>query len=145
MTRNRTRKSKHRIIPACAGKSPLFRYSRKVCQDHPRLRGEKHLSKCHLYHLTGSSPLARGKAFLMSEPICYFGIIPACAGKSRVKHFKLCCYGDHPRLRGEKFAPRELLKEGGGSSPLARGKVCTAGAFERGRRIIPACAGKSQR
>ena len=50
------------ITPACAGKSPKRRYSLLGGQDHPRLRGEKLWGKGLWRELSGSPPLARGKA-----------------------------------------------------------------------------------
>ncbi len=91
----------------------------------------------------GSSPLARGKGegrrACDHEP----GIIPACAGKRRIKASKSSATRDHPRLRGEKCLRHWARSRAIGSSPLARGKVAEIGAQVRADRIIPACAGKS--
>ncbi len=52
------------IIPACAGKSDKLLKGINVCEDHPRLRGEKGGEVSIAVNLWGSSPLARGKVLL---------------------------------------------------------------------------------
>ena len=73
-----------RITPAYAGKSPGNICTGRLCQDHPRLCGEK--------------------TTLRTVVQCDAGITPAYAGKS----FKGECSGsdkrDHPRLCGEKIS-----------------------------------------
>ena len=46
-------------------------------------------------------------------------------------------------MRGEKYRGVELLNTKEGSPPLARGKVAVVVLSEVGKRITPACAGKS--
>ena len=94
------------IIPACAGKSSLSCVTVNFVRDHPRLRGEKAIFAAALGRMTGSSPLARGKAAGVDPETGEIRIIPACAGKS----FDVLCFSwpvwDHPRLRGEKLRLR---------------------------------------
>ena len=71
-----------RIIPACAGKRRRHGRNAPKPRDHPRLRGEKMLPMIVLA-VSGSSPLARGKAGRLSRRLYNLRIIPACAGKSR--------------------------------------------------------------
>ena len=71
-----------RIIPAYAGKSRRLCLLGGECQDHPRIRGEKHLNNGIKVPSQGSSPHTRGKA---AVPRLFFDcrrIIPAYAGKS---------------------------------------------------------------
>ena len=77
-----------RIIPACAGKSKLFRIFNFYIWDHPRMRGEKPISEATRKYLTGSSPHARGKVFIFRRQRQCPRIIPACAGKS---HLRIVC------------------------------------------------------
>ena len=49
----------------------------------------------------------------------------------------------HPRLRGELGTPLGPVKQGAGSSPLARGTQCAYEFDKMLRRFIPACAGNS--
>ena len=73
-----------RIIPACAGKSSLYRPEAPSFQDHPRMRGEK------------STTIVLATLSLR--------IIPACAGKRYQAEQFLHFLQDHPRMRGEKLS-----------------------------------------
>ena len=94
------------ITPACAGKSrPRPAHSRST-GDHPRVCGEKSVqSYVFLPHL-GSPPRVRGKDHVAQERNQFFGITPACAGKSVPR--RGCMHGiwDHPRVCGEKVIMR---------------------------------------
>ena len=93
-----------RITPACAGKSPFVSKPRVVPKDHPRMRGEKKGKLVSRPPFLGSPPHARGKESFVICRLPYFGITPACAGKSdRCYHWKIL-RRDHPRMRGEKPA-----------------------------------------
>ena len=71
------------------------------------------------------------------------GLIPAHAGKTRMRSRGFTVTWAHPRSRGENAAPMSHLGGGGGSSPLTRGKptCCPAAWLTRG--LIPAHAGKT--
>ena len=71
------------------------------------------------------------------------GITPACAGKSVFLLLLLNLQEDHPRMCGEKKAPRKPWLRTWGSPPHVRGKelVQRLRVFKSG--ITPACAGKS--
>ena len=71
------------ITPAYAGKRVLFRFSRTVSWDHPRLCGEKVLLERPLDTVGGSPPPMRGKVRETSAPAGYVRITPAYAGKSK--------------------------------------------------------------
>ena len=69
------------ITPACAGKRYLLPHQSAGEQDHPRVRGEKSLSrKEHMADL-GSPPRARGKGCTDLNLEFDSRITPACAGK----------------------------------------------------------------
>ena len=110
------------ITPACAGKSTTTPDRSRRPWDHPRVRGEK----CIDYGLdmlaAGSPPRARGKVCSYSPGGQKIGITPACAGKSTRGQRVLQVGRDHPRVRGEKIAPRLSSICVGGSPPRARGK-----------------------
>ena len=93
-----------RITPACAGKRDFEGVGSPL---------EK-----------GSPPLARGKGRLWRRTDATTRITPACAGKSKKAPALTKSEGDHPRLRGEKFARADIMSRNAGSPPLARGKVC---------------------
>ncbi len=130
------------ITPACAGKSEFIAPLIAVCQDHPRLRGEKKMPPVVVAQAAGSPPLARGKASFIGLLPVQRGITPACAGKSGQEWGSYWGKRDHPRLRGEKLPRKQLRRQLLGSPPLARGKVCSILKASPYYRITPACAGK---
>ena len=71
-------------------------------------------------------------------------LIPAHAGKTASNSCGVTTNPAHPRSRGENT--RSLLTSGRhvGSSPLTRGKHTELGECRRGRRLIPAHAGKTR-
>ena len=73
------------ITPACAGKRVFPPGCLCSPRDHPRVRGEKHLSGSVYKANGGSPPRARGKAEGNCISNFRYGITPACAGK-RLKH-----------------------------------------------------------
>ncbi len=133
------------IIPACAGKSGNVDQGLNKGEDHPRVRGEKALSKYADVKTLGSSPRARGKGSPSADEMPSLRIIPACAGKRVALTAPLRLDQDHPRVRGEKNLCRGLLFGGEGSSPRARGKALLLVQRTKLFGIIPACAGKSSR
>ncbi len=96
----------HGITPACAGKSICIPPCVSADWDHPRMRGEKLFDGLRVNEYQGSPPHARGKDQSASVPPMFFGITPACAGKSRPRTLKLSIPRDHPRMRGEKALER---------------------------------------
>ena len=70
-----------RITPAYAGKRVIFCSFDSICQDHPRLCGEKLHGKGTSADLSGSPPPMRGKVSVLLT--CREGgrITPAYAGK----------------------------------------------------------------
>ena len=105
--------------------------------------GEKALSTFSSRKNSGSPPRMRGKVQPDADGCRPPRITPAYAGKRRAaKRYKRLLW-DHPRVCGEKTAPRHRLHLAKGSPPRMRGK-------EKGRRthkvksgITPAYAGKS--
>ena len=91
----------------------------------------------------GSSPHARGT--LGAAPVfpSVFGIIPACAGNTRVIRGYRLETGDHPRMRGEHRFTVFMMARWGGSSPHARGTHDFESDGRADRGIIPACAGNT--
>ena len=69
------------ITPAYAGKSVRLAEQNDRKQDHPRLRGEKHVPDKVVLCLSGSPPLTRGKEGDASTGAGTLGITPAYAGK----------------------------------------------------------------
>ena len=110
------------ITPAYAGKRVLFRFSRTVSWDHPRLCGEKVLLERPLDTVGGSPPPMRGKVRETSAPAGYVRITPAYAGKR------------------PHYAPLYSVMQG--SPPPMRGKVSKENVPVLINGITPAYAGK---
>ena len=70
------------IIPAGAGRSSSFRWSKCLAGDHPRGCGEKAVSPESEESPEGSSPRVRGEEQVADHPNAHAGIIPAGAGRS---------------------------------------------------------------
>ena len=73
------------ITPAWAGKRVRFPSSASSWRDHPRVGGEKLLSKWGQGWPLGSPPRGRGKDKLVSADGLRFWITPAWAGKSALR------------------------------------------------------------
>ena len=93
----------------------------------------------------GSSPHARGLPRSQSSCLILSGIIPACAGFTTPREDVTGIMRDHPRMRGVYGITRRGERPAEGSSPHARGlrpaRIVTADTY----RIIPACAGFTDR
>ena len=87
----------------------------------------------------------RGKAEVRHERDQEPGITPACAGKRHCPRFRPGKTRDHPRVCGEKTAPRHRLHLAKGSPPRMRGKGCYMQELSGETGITPAYAGKRQR
>ena len=74
---------KHRITPACAGKSfPCLSFLSRIW-DHPRVCGEKNPISIALCVGIGSPPRVRGKDAKPLNALATHRITPACAGKRK--------------------------------------------------------------
>ena len=151
------------IIPACAGSTRSGYRAFRGVWDHPRMRGE-HRDEGRGAEMTeGSSPHARGAPLWVRQNLTLVGIIPACAGSTRLctkstifKGIIPACAGstrapgsagrtgwDHPRMRGE-HDDESITRIGcWGSSPHARGALIQAVGKRKTVGIIPACAGST--
>ena len=132
------------LIPAHAGKTAV-RSERVNCgQAHPRSRGENPTRLPRGGRASGSSPLTRGKHENVRGSLTSGALIPAHAGKTRLRDtfgFPLLA---HPRSRGENSAMASLASLFGGSSPLTRGKQCSEAGPVPQLGLIPAHAGKTR-
>ncbi len=132
-----------RIIPACAGNAELFAGQGFSEADHPRMRGERSITKCSMTVLSGSSPHARGTPYRLHLRRELRRIIPACAGNARKRWRHSSWTPDHPRMRGERRVDGVDHLATAGSSPHARGTRRDHHEPAREGRIIPACAGNA--
>ena len=131
-----------RIIPAGAGKSTSWDWTPPRKWDHPRGCGEKIDPKCPAQRKAGSSPRVRGKGAAWLKTHVRRRIIPAGAGKRRMRRRGRGCTRDHPRGCGEKSVAACATCLSAGSSPRVRGKVGSGMSSGKACRIIPAGAGK---
>ena len=93
----------HGITPACAGKRHPCKVYRVAVQDHPRVCGEKIITRARLTMWAGSPPRVRGKARRTPTQPRKPRITPACAGKSMSTPIFPVMDKDHPRVCGEKL------------------------------------------
>ena len=132
------------ITPACAGKRHCPRFRPGKTRDHPRVCGEKSSLMQMDVGPLGSPPRMRGKGCYMQELSGETGITPAYAGKSKRIAPSSVLFGDHPRVCGEKTAPRHRLHLAKGSPPRMRGKGCYMQELSGETGITLAYAGKSR-
>ena len=133
------------LIPAHAGKT-LTNASQGTREPaHPRSRGENFSTPVMALASAGSSPLTRGKLDAEGPPALRGRLIPAHAGKTSAPCRSRPGSRAHPRSRGENGGLHYQGLEGGGSSPLTRGKRGRARRGARPPRLIPAHAGKTSR
>ena len=131
------------LIPAHAGKTPARRSQPPHPGAHPRSRGENSHSGYTKAPTPGSSPLTRGKPACGRSRGLARRLIPAHAGKTRVREQISRKLRAHPRSRGENPAPRVYPEWDDGSSPLTRGKHTRRQVPRNDHRLIPAHAGKT--
>ena len=154
----------HRLIPACAGKTPRRLLHHPAAPAHPRVCGENPSNPARKPCGGGSSPRVRGKpggrawracrrggssprvrgkqpARHRHEPVG--GLIPACAGKTRGDPHPWTAGPAHPRVCGENDVKKTNDSDFKGSSPRVRGKRTSGPRSPWTRRLIPACAGKT--
>ena len=105
--------------------------------------GEKGFRQNEKQCRRGSPPRVRGKAFDAGKLIPFYGITPACAGKSSALCVCQDRVEDHPRVCGEKQIPKTYISRSRGSPPRVRGKASPYVAIWFSSGITPACAGKS--
>ena len=141
--RGRRGTGQRRIIPAYAGSTNFLGAPDSVASDHPRIRGEHHLSTFHCPSSFGSSPHTRG-ARRRHRPVQASGrIIPAYAGSTNAAPPTTSRSPDHPRIRGEHMTGSRTSQTGPGSSPHTRGAPQVVVGAQRGPGIIPAYAGST--
>ena len=129
------------IIPACAGSRSRLRQTAMTRRDHPRVCGEQTSALTPYWAYSGSSPRVRGAVTYSVELELRNGIIPACAGSSRLTRRSRCSSRDHPRVCGEQVDERVHDCVPPGSSPRVRGAACASIQDRERTGIIPACAG----
>ena len=137
------RKSKKRITPARAGKTPDIAGFKNTLWDHPRACGENVPALRVVQVADGSPPRVRGKPFRPPPAAPPRRITPARAGKTHTRYICDTALADHPRACGENLMYYCMECGAEGSPPRVRGKRQPLLSHVRGERITPARAGKT--
>ena len=104
----------------------------------------EHWSQCRVCApVEGSSPHVRGALVSSFIKTIQCGIIPACAGSTRLVLPLLRTFRDHPRMCGEHGGVNNYNNPTLGSSPHVRGAHAMTGEKTQVYGIIPACAGST--
>ena len=133
-----------RLIPAHAGKTSVVTGPSPPGAAHPRSRGENGSQESRDRRRRGSSPLTRGKLYLLSLDFNTPRLIPAHAGKTQTVYKQISQWSAHPRSRGENADGVQADQPVVGSSPLTRGKLGGKKGDVPRPGLIPAHAGKTQ-
>ena len=107
--------------------------------------GENRINFRAHFHVEGSSPRVRGKRSRVVKCFGCGGLIPACAGKTRARVSLRRRFRAHPRVCGENLITSSVSGIATGSSPRVRGKPVIMRLENADDRLIPACAGKTDR
>ena len=129
--------------PHARGRRRQTRRGVPIGLDHPRMRGEDTEKRTGPKRSAGSPPHARGRHGKTYGAKKKCRITPACAGKTSVEDAIEGMFEDHPRMRGEDMRKPYTMALRRGSPPHARGRHVTIQHVLLGRRITPACAGKT--
>ena len=132
-----------RLIPACAGKTRRLWAWRPPSPAHPRACGENVLAASSASSTPGSSPRVRGKPPRERAGPPVRGLIPACAGKTRLCSTTCPEPRAHPRACGENARILSRTQWTRGSSPRVRGKPIEQQFLRARVGLIPARAGKT--
>ena len=132
-----------RITPAGAGKTFSFMKGKSIAKDHPRRCGENPNSRIVRVQQSGSPPQVRGKLLIPLSLGDTLRITPAGAGKTGFRMRFNYGFEDHPRRCGENQHVRMHDRQGQGSPPQVRGKLCCFTSPTKGSGITPAGAGKT--
>ena len=133
-----------------SGSSPLTRGKLAVDDDSNVVRGliPAHAGKTSLTSPTSWPPWVhphshRENVMILTttRPVPFF---PAHKGKTSSFSWLLRHSAAHPRSRGENVIACASSVSNSGSSPLTRGKRAWGPRSSRGRRLIPAHAGKTR-
>ena len=113
-------------------------------RDHPRVCGEHAADGLAVLEAQGSSPRVRGTRACHRDAGIRNGIIPACAGNTKLVPDFRRSERDHPRVCGEHVLAASRSAWTPGSSPRVRGTLGGRVVAAVRRGIIPACAGNTE-
>ena len=110
-----------RFIPAGAGNTLFYSYEAYTVAVYPRWRGEHEISTSDSMPSNGLSPLARGTPERTNLTLRLHRFIPAGAGNTLPRTYRVALPSVYPRWRGEHSGDEYLPRFICGLSPLARG------------------------
>ena len=131
----------YRIIPARAGPTWAATRRPRPSSDHPRSCGANDAALAVIGCVGGSSPLVRGQLESAITEISQTRIIPARAGPTLRRTWRVSARTDHPRSCGANQVNIRPFEPVAGSSPLVRGQPDSSPTRYGVGRIIPARAG----
>ncbi len=140
---SRSKSTRFRFIPACAGNTAPRSTRPPTTPVHPRVCGEHHGDRFPARDTGGSSPRVRGTrqaAYFAADRLWF---IPACAGNTPAAAPPPMPPPVHPRVCGEHRSFRSISAAKAGSSPRVRGTLARWGVRPERKRFIPACAGNT--
>ena len=111
-------------------------------KDHPRVCGEKSVSRSRSSARRGSPPCVRGEGCATRLPCALWRITPACAGRRHRFSARYAARRDHPRVCGEKHGGNSATQRAPGSPPRVRGEDSEVDLMCEQMGITPACAGR---
>src|SRR6266508_1223355 len=129
--------------PAYAGNATTRWFWRTRAWDHPRVRGERFISRSTHPSCRGPPPRTRGtrKNRRQSHPL--MGTTPAYAGNARPCSRCRCGTRDHPRVRGERSKTHVSTWSTSGPPPRTRGTHLHRIGGHLGVGTTPAYAGNA--
>ncbi len=130
--------------PACAGTTPHRTRPHRQPADHPRMRGDHHITQQVTSNGLGPPPHARGPLRCGAGPPVGTGTTPACAGTTPIAFRSSVWHRDHPRMRGDHTTNDTYQVAGTGPPPHARGPHPRQEPVPQHPGTTPACAGTTQ-
>ncbi len=130
-----------RLIPARAGRTPVGGHTSRGRRAHPRSCGADVDALRGGQLFEGSSPLVRGGRGWLCCRRCLVRLIPARAGRTRVRDSTCTPIRAHPRSCGADAACLGSDTEVWGSSPLVRGGLGPPPRKTPARRAHPRSCG----
>ena len=115
-----------------------------MVEDHPRVCGKNFFAFTIALKVRGSPPRVREKLIIFHPRFKFFGITPACAGKTLTSPLHWVNVWDHPRVCGKNLSDLEGTFINQGSPPRVREKPISTPCPFQTCRITPACAGKTE-
>ena len=148
LTRGRPGRPLHRAhlprsIPAHAGETACLRFRATRRRVDPRSRGGDRSDIGRRTLGSGRSPLTRGRPPRLRRPPSGGRSIPAHAGETLQLGGGMRSVRVDPRSRGGDLGSPTTIVDGGGRSPLTRGRLTTSIRRSSGRGSIPAHAGET--